>query len=900
MLLLLAGSPSLGAANPGSGLRVVGFMRYNLRPPFDLSSSLNSDPLFLIDPVIHRGLLLADEKGSTPTFVAYDLEKMRRVGQVAWPSGVPIQGGVPAVDVVRHRMFVAEPTGDAGANCSGTILITVDERSLTSKRGDLPCVNHMGFAVTGLSYYGATNKLYVVGMPSIEYLEHQTLADAQSVHSTIIGQVDAETLKVDWTVDVSPQCNWQFTQDTKSVVARQGGSIVSFCYAGGASYNFGGARGQAVLVPLKDDKPITMGGRPVVQVSPTFPGAVHVNIDPMTGRLLIRSDSEPYGPAVWGYDALNERFFGVVPAGVPYGAEDDEYNGFDEVTGRLYRMTPKGIVVVDGRQNPLSGGVIYPVLTGSHGSGSNTAGIHALIGIDGNLRRLFFPYPERGGFVVVEDTIPPPDRTEHADPDLGTADVAEVPGSTTSAFSGSADAFGVHIIDVGGIPGAIDNYDQTCFNPDLGLPSPRNLDPNGRCLADQLVTAGNREFFLAETGAELGSESGVSAFGTVFRVPANDSATDADFRSLALCFTDRLPGQVPASARDGVATFCRDTSPLGQFQNGTHDKQGKDVPFPGSVCVDETNEYAQQSETNRLGGTGVHCDSAKHSVDAKADSAIVALPDVAQPALSVAHASSTIETVRTAEGVVTTVTATASGIRIGGVFTIGRVYAEAVTKAHGRSGTTAATFTRLLSDVRGPGFNCVVCDPQQVVDAFNQIFSTQARLRLPGPFSLASPHGYQGLLVKDPSLRASDVTILNDDTDTFNGLDLIVNNDGFNLTTSGPNARSRLVVGLAGVHAESRYGIFPVLAGGGGNQVPPITSVIGNGPGSFPLPGGGGPVGTVTPPPSVNPAQIIRQVWQFVVNHPAQAALLFVLWMVLASPVYFGMRSRSLARSLRA
>jgi hypothetical protein len=714
----------------------------------------------------------------------------------------------------------------------------------------------------------------------------------------VVVQLDADTMRPDWSVNASAQCQWGIV-DGEGVVRRVGDHVIAFCYAGGPSYNNGGARGQALDIPLDDGAPIVTNGMPTIRSSFTYAGLVHVKIDPVSGRLLIRSDQPPYGPAVWGYDPVAERFVGVVPAGVPYANEDDEFNGFDDVTGRLYRLTPRGIVLVDGRQDTLSGGAIYPVLTGSRGSDGGAA-LHAEVSIDGGLHRLFFPYPRKGIFVVVEDGVPEPPPPPPPDHDSGTADIPETAGKTSSAFSGAADAFGAHVVIAGGIPGAIDNYDQTCFSDDQGIPSPRDLDDNRRCLADQHITAGNREYFFSQSGLELGSDSGTSAFGTMFRVPPNDSATGADFRSLSQCFADRYPEQTPASARDGVASFCRDQTPLSQFQYGSRDPDGRDVPFPGALCVDETGSKQDRDVPTLIGTASAHCDNANRTVRAAAAAGIVGLPDPVAPLISIARTASSVETFRSNEGLVTKVTATAWGIDIADTFSIGRVHTEAVTKAHGRSGTTSATFSRVISDVRGPGIDCAsTCDPQQVVDAFNRAFSSQGRLRTPGPLQLASEHGFQGLIVKDPVLRASDVAILNDDSDTFNGLDVIINNDGFNVNTSGPNARSRIVISLAGVHAESRYGIFPVSFGGGGTDNPggPLPTAI---PTIAPLPGPGGPLRTSPgPQPPLPIAQIVTDTWRLIVNHPAQAALLFVLLGLLASPVYLGLRSRSLARSLR-
>jgi hypothetical protein len=80
----------------------------------------------------------------------------------------------------------------------------------------------------------------------------------------------------------------------------------------------------------------------------------------------------------------------------------------------------------------------------------------------------------------------------------------------------------------------------------------------------------------------------------------------------------------------------------------------------------------------------------------------------------------------------------------------------------------------------------------------------------------------------------------------------------------------------------------------GGTVLPPIPPVGGI---AFPPP--------VLPPPPPNTnnappvAQLITDTWRLIVSHPGQAAVLFVLLGMLASPIYLGLRSRSLARALK-
>jgi hypothetical protein len=325
--ILLLAVPSAGVGADRDGLRVIGTMRYELRPPFDLTSSINSVPRFFVDPGLHRGFLLAGDKNDTPTFVAYDLVRLRRMGQVAWPQEADLTGLHPIVDPVRHRIFVIRPEGLTGQDCrAATQIVVIDTRTLTSRLRSMPCIDGVPFSVVGLSYHSPTNKLYAVGMPASEFLQYQLAQETLPRQSVIFAQLDAETLAPDWTLNASSQCQWGMI-DEEGVVRRVGDHLISFCYTGGPTYNFGGARGQALDIPLENDRPVMANGLPNIHASFTYADRVHVKIDPVTGRLLIRSDSPPFGPAVWGYDAIRERFVGVVPAGVPYGDGDDEFNG---------------------------------------------------------------------------------------------------------------------------------------------------------------------------------------------------------------------------------------------------------------------------------------------------------------------------------------------------------------------------------------------------------------------------------------------------------------------------------------------------------------------------------------------------------------------------------------------
>jgi hypothetical protein len=258
----------------------------------------------------------------------------------------------------------------------------------------------------------------------------------------------------------------------------------------------------------------------------------------------------------------------------------------------------------------------------------------------------------------------------------------------------------------------------------------------------------------------------------------------------------------------------------------------------------------------------------------------------------------------TTTGLVTTVRAEATGIDVGGAITIGKIATEAITQAWGRHGTTRARFTRTITDVHGPGIDCIQCDPKRVVDAINQAFGAFMRARLPEEYKLASEHGYQGVVSKNPALRASDQAVNDDDTATVDGLDIITYYDNSPANADASAGRSRLVIGFAGVQSLSQYGIFLLPPTSGGSSGGDFTS--------FP-PGPGAPVvnpptqPTLTgnqaqpnaaPPILSAPVGAVGGALKLVVTNPREAVLLFLLWGLLASPLYFGLRRRARARAL--
>lgn len=865
---LPAGRDARAAAPP---VRQIGFI------PFGFNAQAAQH--MAVDSVLHRGFYA----GNDDHMYVYDLKALRKIARF------PITqiGSTFAVDEANHRIFYR--SSGPQPTCSQSTLIVIDTRSFKVSTPQVPCYGpqEVSFYVRGISYDAAANKVYVIGAGAIESALFEVSGIRNYRENTIIRQLDADTLALDWEVDVSDQCdtNTNVPSAADPVVGRSDGGVISYCYVGG--------QGRAVWIPLVGDAPVEgADGRPVVRVSPTVGRSTTPIIDGESGRLLILEDRPPFGPGVWVYDPQAQRFHGVVPSGVSLeheGVSYDYWRGFARGTGRLYIQNRKGLVLADVRATPLPPGVSYPVLT------DRKDGISpGPISVDARLGRLFYPYPMRGGFVVVADEVPLTRRAADEDPDAGTADVPEVEGKTGRTFSAEATGFGLHVVNVGGIPRLINNADSLCTS-ESGI---NDRDEFGRCPADRVVTPGNREFFIAATSLESGSDSGVVASASVLRFPTSDAATDSDVRSIGRCGADRA-GEIVAPV---IAGACPngDGRPLQPVAAGTQGLDGKGYPVPGAICTDfDGTKASDEGGGSPLGRSSVICDSAADAAEGNATANAVEIPGV----LSVASMASSVTTRLTPKGVETTTTAFASGVNIGGQIFIGRIATTAVTRAQGRSGTTAATFERDYADVRAPGLRCGECDPVAVADAINRLFGAQMRARIPDPHVLASERGYQGIVAKQPGLIASDKAVNDDDTITVNGLDLILYNDSSPANRGGSAGRSRVVISLAGVEAESRYGIyllpeageFPTVDGPAGIDPPagpsPDTGVLGE---KFEQP-------NPEPPPrpvAGGPGELIVRSFAFVRNRPGEFGMLFVLWSLLASPVYLGLRRRSMSKVL--
>jgi len=489
------------------------------------------------------------------------------------------------------------------------------------------------------------------------------------------------------------------------------------------------------------------------------------------------------------------------------------------------------------------------------------------------------------------------------DPDAGTIDVAEQAGVTGRTLLGEANAFGVHVVNTGGVPRVLDNFDILC----TATTNVNDRDQFGRCPADQVITSGNRELLFASSSLQLGSDTGTVASAALEASPPADEATDHDIRSAGRCEGDALRDH--GASNSAVPCPNGAGQPLQRAAGGTSGLDGKGYPVPGAQCEDfDGKPNADDATGLPVGRAHAQCDTTAHNAAANATMAALTT-DGLPVAVTVAQSSTSVASRLVAGGQESSATATVRGVNIGGVITIAGITATATTIAHGRTDTGHTTVSVAITGVSGPGTSCAVCDPATVVALINRVFGANVRARTIAPRALATPHGYRAVVDKDPALVASDRAVNDDDTVAASALDLVFYNDSAPTNRDGSSGRSRVVLSLAGVQAESRYGIFrlPVAAtfdAAAGDAVSPV-SVLGTSTAALDdaAPVTPAPASAVAAPQAVAPGaptsvRHVTSTLAIAAQRPRELVMFAITWMLLLAPLYFLARRRVRARVL--
>lgn len=274
----------------------------------------------------------------------------------------------------------------------------------------------------------------------------------------------------------------------------------------------------------------------------------------------------------------------------------------------------------------------------------------------------------------------------------------------------------------------------------------------------------------------------------------------------------------PVGASASAQAVIEDSSTEADLEEGA----GVEWPWTPASCLDGSGEAIEAAGEGPAGEAVVRCDLAKSTVTARAAS-----DGISGEGFSIGHSTFDAEAHRDAKlGIVTTTTATATGIRLappgGGTVSIAEVTATAQTSAHGRPKTAKATWERTLSgvvvrnaegEVTQRVAECTTtakedqCGPLQ--KQINDALGSRMRVDLFEPAIVRTPKGaFAGVQQNDSQFF---------NARTVYGQGTSFTNEGgsraapaFQLTVFNDSVeRSRLLVQLAAIQTNSIYTIAP-------------------------------------------------------------------------------------------
>ncbi|HVF12068.1 MAG TPA: hypothetical protein VNA87_03185, partial [Actinomycetota bacterium] len=696
------------------------------------------------------------------------------------------------------------------------------------------------------SYNPPTQRLYMIVRHLGDAFEGALQVEERTLDGALVGQ--PHTL---------PKCAGATDSHYPATTAR---SLIepSFLYLN--CYGSNGVQSQIVRIDLGENSKLDPGD--AEEIFPALPGPLSTIFDPGSDRMFFLTANRGAGRGAWVFDGLRDSFLGVIATGDTEAGQDYSI-GLDESTGRIYMQTPAGFVIADGRRTPLPGRLLFKEFAGN---GFNR------IQVDPVKRQIFvadvegLSLPTR--YKVLKDSIPVSFDPRTGDPDSLTADVDEKSGLTDVNLAASARAFAVRSLTTGGTQ-------RAAWNASIGtLVSPDDR-PELSALMDDTVPldAGNRDLYLAR------------------------------IRKVALAGRDTEASAIFAEADDATASDIRYIDRTSE--NDSIKREGLNWPYSPTSCID--SGQTPSSTVDDRSPTSASCDSGASAVFASTGAdKLVSLDST----FSVSATASTGAVYRDPMlGLVAFSEAVIQGISIANVVRIGELRTVATTWAKGRKGRAGAKFDRRLGDVSvdtdGNGtfdFHCGSgmsagnrsCDLTSASAAIAKALEGKASIVFPEPdptFSKGSSGGYQSVIEKQRFQSYSDRSLNDDDSPEVVGMQIVYYADA-------KAGRSRQVIQLAGVQAESHYGIY-LLPGTSGNS--DLGSSVGDTFGSWNLTPSisGEPIDSaVVPVLGVSKARFDRVIekiaagWRFLLASASDAIKLGALWLLFLLPLYLISRRR--------
>jgi hypothetical protein len=572
-----------------------------------------------------------------------------------------------------------------------------------------------GFYPFGITYSPADDRYYLIGeFSAVTYGATSTATfNSKAVGpGTAVLSLDPATGKVNWLRPV-PECQQAlYSFNIGGLISRSSAQDALYfaCVTGGTSVGKATYPGEAGLVRLhigpKDADSVTATQRPLdfFAISGNyFNGALSgiAAFDHTTDRFYLQSLA-PQTPGAWVFDGRLSAWVGFVSAPSP----QDQYIGLNERLGHLYIGTFSG----GGKPAKTDGILVADVRQTPVPAGEFqqiVAG--APIATDAGSNRLFVRPYNAGStmepYNVVEDLSQVTNGVATVDYDADTTNTPDAPPNDISYALGAA-GYGAQSIQVGGTGGA----GSIVGTPDI---------PG--------VAQGTRAVMSARLGGLDLRASGAGA---------STQAALADINTV-------------------------------QHYEGTNGAW----PYPTTSCLDTGGEpvnpsYKDGGATQPANGgtSSVSCDLGKATVSASARMG------ASGAGATTVHKSSYDATATrdTRTGAVVTTTAMAEGVTFdvaGGIkVSIGRTRATSKAMAHGRPGTTLASWTRDVEGVRitdqtgttiftAPGCSSAVVVGSlagkrtssdtcgALADTVNKVLPTRFHISFPMPNVQATPKG---------------------------------------------------------------------------------------------------------------------------------------------------------------
>lgn len=639
-------------------------------------------------------------------------------------------------------------------------------------------------------------------------------------------------------------------------------------------------RGAARLVlngdPAEGPTPAPVAKLDLYPKDGNFGGSYSV-FDPAARRLAMIAQPGAGIPlaSIYVFDALTNSYVGSIAA----GSFNVSAIGLDAVAGRVYGNGPGvGLIAADIRPSPTTQGRTFP----EYGNNASTPPDNAIIAVDSETSRVFLRFSNLADTLIVEDRIakyvppPPPNLDAH------TVDVAEEPGRTEATYGAAAQGYGVRARQIGGQYALQVNF----------TPYTRNsVSVAGAASVPVFpLGSGTREFdgaylnHLAVTNEEAGA--------SVVPADRDEANTGADMgRHLTW---PPVPGPFPWPEKP-------------KFPQGSPDPFQPLLPWPyrDARCLDLRNEAASDAQGSGFpgdkSGATATCDLGERTASARSTLAPITVNENIFVGSTSLTSSAVIDPV---EGAVTKVTATAKNINVMGVLRIGEVTATAITKAKGRSKTTAASYNRIVKDavMEVNGEERSLCEDEgcpldEFANAVNSNFGGRLTVRFPKPMRLATPKGFAAQVQRDPMEIVQEVLVNEQSPDRLDvpAMVILVSQDGYR--------PARTVLEFAAVAADSRYGISLLDQGSGDISgdlgIAADNGLLGDG-GTGPLfgvgGGGGGQPGpgrVTSPPGDGGPGafELLRRgAIKFVWDGFGRLRGMLPIWGILVAPAYVAAR----------